>query len=266
MTLRGWGSPSAAYDRGSQPVTGGSDGVISFRPARQVRLYEEVADQLREAILSGQYQPGDRLPTERELMSSFEVSRAVVRQATMNLEHEGLVEVQVGSGGGTFVVESHVDTVIRAFEYHFRHNSVSLDHYISAKRALEPALAAAVLSGGTEADWDRLAENIGRSAEALARDADDREQLRLSLEFHELLVAATRNPVLEALFIALVRMGERVPAFISPVHTDWSRLLAEHRELLDALRACDEARFTALLLSHLKSVNHIYGEEADPDH
>jgi hypothetical protein len=35
---------------------------------------------------------------------------------------------------------------------------------------------------------------------------------------------------------------------------------------LDALRACDEARFTALLLSHLKSVNHIYGEEADPDH
>ena len=259
MTLPEWPSTSAAYDRDSQPGTGGPDRVTSFRPARHVRLYEEVADQLREAILSGQYRPGNRLPTERDLMTSFGVSRAVVRQATMNLEHEGLVEVQVGSGGGAFVVESHVDTVIRALEHHFRHNSVSVRHYISAKRALEPALAAAVVSGGTEADWEHLAENIGRSAEALAQNADDRAQLRLSLEFHELLVAATRNPVLEALFIALVRMGERVPAFISPVHTDWRHLLAEHRKILDALRARDQHRCTELLLSHLDTVDQIYG-------
>lgn len=87
--------PTIAGPTGSGAAGSGS----SFRPARQVRLYQDVGDQLREEILSFPILPGDRLPPERELMASFGVSRAVIRQATVSLEHEGLVDVQVGAGG-----------------------------------------------------------------------------------------------------------------------------------------------------------------------
>ncbi|MFF0447512.1 FadR/GntR family transcriptional regulator [Streptomyces sp. NPDC004609] len=243
----------------AEPSPAAGAGAPGFRPARHLRLYQDVARQLREAILSGRYRPGDRLPTEPELMSTFGVSRAVARQATMNLEHEGLVEVQVGSGGGAFVAEPGADSVHRALENHLRHSGVTVADYLAAKRALEPALAAAVLSGATDGDLRRLQRNIDDSRKAYEEGADPAELLRLSLEFHEIIATASGNPVLEALFIALVRMGQRVPAFNSAsAPHDWEHLFEEHRRLVTALRDGDSARFTGLLLQHLDSVGEIY--------
>ncbi|WP_283136819.1 FadR/GntR family transcriptional regulator [Rhizohabitans arisaemae] len=251
---------SRTPDGGERRAASGTPPV--FRPARHTRLYEEVASQLREAILSGVYRPGERLPTERELMGMFDVSRAVARQATMNLEHEGLVEVQVGSGGGAFVAAPTVNAVHRALENHMRHSQVSVLDYLAAKRILEPVLATAVLAGASTDDLRRLQENVDLSRSALARGRGAAELLRLSLDFHEILVAATGNPVLEALFIALVRMGNRVPAFTSATaHHDWEHLFEEHAQVLTALRAGDAGRFTALMLRHLDSVDEIYTEQ-----
>ena len=63
-----------------------------------MRLYQEVGGQLREAIVSGQYSLGDRLPPERDIAENFSVSRSVVREALIMLELEKLVEVRKGSG------------------------------------------------------------------------------------------------------------------------------------------------------------------------
>lgn len=223
-----------------------------------MRLYEDVAAQLREAVLSGRFRPGDRLPTERDLMAEFGVSRAVVRQATMNLEHEGLVDVQVGSGGGTFVLDSGIDAVCRAFENLFRHKGVEMPHYLAAKRVLEPAITSAILANSGSEHYRALDESLQRFRAALDAGADNLAMLRLSLEFHELLIQATGNPVLEALLVALVRMGERVPAFTMTSQADWPHIHDEHVQILDALRRQQHARFTELMLAHLDTVGAIY--------
>jgi GntR family transcriptional regulator len=59
-------------------------------------LYEQVADALREEIRAGRYQPGDKLPSERELTERFEVSKMTVRAAIVQLRGEGLVTSRVG--------------------------------------------------------------------------------------------------------------------------------------------------------------------------
>ncbi|MDV7244340.1 MULTISPECIES: FadR/GntR family transcriptional regulator [Rhodococcus] len=130
--------------------------MTTFKPATRGLLYETVAEQLREAILDGHYRPGDRLPTEGELTQEFQVSRAVIRQATMSLEGEGLVDVQVGAGGGTYVLDGGIEAVLRAFENLFRHRGFSPEHYLAAKAVLEPALCAAVVVAATPADERRL--------------------------------------------------------------------------------------------------------------
>jgi len=62
------------------------------------RLYQQIADQLRDMIDRGEYGPGDNLPPERELAKQFGVSRTSVREALIALEVIGIVSVRVGNG------------------------------------------------------------------------------------------------------------------------------------------------------------------------
>ena len=62
------------------------------------RLYQQIAQQLRQLIAGGEFPPGSRLPAERELASQLGVSRPSVREALIALEVEGWVEVRTGSG------------------------------------------------------------------------------------------------------------------------------------------------------------------------
>jgi len=74
---------------------------MSFSSARSAPLYVRLADQLREGILSGQWHPGDTLPSEPELCALHGVSRGTVVKAIDLLIHDGLVQRKQGSG--TFV-------------------------------------------------------------------------------------------------------------------------------------------------------------------
>jgi GntR family transcriptional repressor for pyruvate dehydrogenase complex len=72
--------------------------VLPFQPPRRRRLHQDVADQLRDAILDGRFAPGDKLPPERELAEEFQVNRTSVREAIKVLEGLGLVSVRQGDG------------------------------------------------------------------------------------------------------------------------------------------------------------------------
>ena len=62
------------------------------------RLYRQIADQLRSLIASGEFQPGSRLPAERDLARQLGVSRPTVREALIALEVADVVDVRIGSG------------------------------------------------------------------------------------------------------------------------------------------------------------------------
>lgn len=70
----------------------------ALRPVQRLRLYEELAQRIIDFAAHTGLKPGDRLPTERELSERMEVSRATVRQATVALEVQGIVEVRHGDG------------------------------------------------------------------------------------------------------------------------------------------------------------------------
>ncbi|OBF19777.1 FCD domain-containing protein [Mycobacterium sp. ACS4331] len=79
----------------------------ALSPVRQIPAHELVVDQMRRALELGQFRPGDRLPTERELAETLDVSRTTVRAAVAVLEREGLIAVRRGRGGG-FTVQAPV--------------------------------------------------------------------------------------------------------------------------------------------------------------
>src|SRR5262249_36351271 len=72
--------------------------VVPFRAPARRRLHEDVAEQLRDAILDGRFPPGTKLPPERELALEFRVNRTSIREAMKVLEGLGLVSIRQGDG------------------------------------------------------------------------------------------------------------------------------------------------------------------------
>lgn len=118
-----WRSIMSAYLRGQQcrrqghphngsntcpPMSNAS--MTSPAPLRRRgrTLAEEVVGNLTESIQQGQLKPGDKLPTESEIMATLGVSRTVVREALSRLQASGLVETRHGIG--TFVLNRPIET------------------------------------------------------------------------------------------------------------------------------------------------------------
>jgi GntR family transcriptional repressor for pyruvate dehydrogenase complex len=63
-----------------------------------VRLFEQAVDQIKELIMEGELQPGDKLPSETHLSRELDVSRSSIREALRALESQGIIEVRSGAG------------------------------------------------------------------------------------------------------------------------------------------------------------------------
>ncbi|MFC0469850.1 phosphonate metabolism transcriptional regulator PhnF [Halalkalibacter kiskunsagensis] len=74
-------------------------------------IYYQLEAEIREQIMSGQLQPGDMLPSEREYSEKYSISRMTIRQAIMNLASEGLITRQ--KGRGTFVAEKKLEQPLK---------------------------------------------------------------------------------------------------------------------------------------------------------
>ena len=75
-----------------------------FRPVQPVRAYERIVEQVEDAMARGELKPGQRLPSERELVTQFAVSRSTVREALRVLASNGVVRSRPGDPRGPEVL------------------------------------------------------------------------------------------------------------------------------------------------------------------
>jgi DNA-binding FadR family transcriptional regulator len=71
---------------------------MGFAPVKRLKVAEQIAGAIRDAILGGTYSPGQSLPSERALATQFDVNRSTIREALTRLEAKGLVDIKHGGG------------------------------------------------------------------------------------------------------------------------------------------------------------------------
>jgi GntR family transcriptional regulator, transcriptional repressor for pyruvate dehydrogenase complex len=108
-----------------------------FRAARQNRIFQDVVEQIQEAIIQGQLKVGDRLPAERELKETLQTSRSTLREALRVLEQKGLIEIKLGMGGGAVVKAVSSDLVAESLDLLIRSHQVSLRHIAEFRERVE---------------------------------------------------------------------------------------------------------------------------------
>jgi len=217
----------------------------TFSPVRPTRASADVIAQIRQAIFSGRYRPGDRLSTERELARQFGVSRVTVRDALRALEASGLIEVRVGGQGGPYVAQPDVLRLSESLENHLRLSGISFRELAEARQALETTAARLAAERAT-------ADDLARLAAALRKPTEPSQSAGASLDFHAALVAAAHNRALLSMFSAtraLLRqaLGElhaRQPDMAAAGHH-------AHQALHDAIAARDPETAVRVMRAHL---------------
>ncbi len=154
-----------------------------------VRGSAGVAAYLRQAILDGAYEFGDRLPAERQLAKSLSCSRATLRDALGHLQQSGFVTRRHGSG--TFVsYRSKID------EYGVAEITSPLQ-LVEVRVALEPDMVRLATVNGTAREINRMGDILT----ALERSDDDASHFSAwDQHFHQALADATKNPLMISLY------------------------------------------------------------------
>lgn len=221
-----------------------------FTPVKQNRIAVEIVNQLKGAILSGRFKPGERLPTERELTEQFRVSRVVVREAVRELEIKGLVKIQQGPTGGAYVTDLSFDHLHGAFLDLFLYTKVSVAELIQARILIECEIAR-IAAGRIEAQSAR------RLQDALAAEQHDSathaEFVANRLMFHCVLAELGANRLLQATASALFRMTGDVILEVKPVKKVIHRP-SEHAEILSAILRHEGEAAARAMQRHLENM------------
>jgi DNA-binding FadR family transcriptional regulator len=131
-----------------------------FKPLPSKRAFEEISNQIKEAIHSGLLQPSDRLPPERELSRQFNVSRMAVREALRVLEDSGFIYIMKGSNGGTFIKAPDPSDVVKSVTTFSVRGGVTLEQIIEARLMIEVSSLELLIERITDVELKELKQNI----------------------------------------------------------------------------------------------------------
>src|SRR5947207_6101415 len=141
------------------------------RPAeRAPRTSELVADSIRSQVARGELVPGDRFPSEDQLMEVFGVARTTLREALRILESEGLVEVLRGRRGGPRVTRPSVEHLAKGFALTLQLDGVQMSDVYQARMLVEPQLAAMIARDRSSEALRELRAAIDRAASMAEAD------------------------------------------------------------------------------------------------
>jgi GntR family transcriptional repressor for pyruvate dehydrogenase complex len=190
------------------------DAGTIFTPARRTRSFEDVVAQIRNAIIEGKLEAGQRLPNERTLCGMFGISRSTLREGLRALEALGVVEVRTGAAGGVFVAEPGGDQVGLALEAlihfsdatardlaEFRDSFESETAFMAAQRATAEDVATLEaivkefrrLAGQDGVPWPTLAELDARFHDGVARASHNQVRVAIMLGIHRALFRASAS-------------------------------------------------------------------------
>ena len=235
--------------------TAGPFGAL-LAPVSMRTAGERIAERLVTAIALGEFEPGQRLPAERELSATLEVSRTTVREALQRLQAAGYVTTRRGRGGGTFIQTAagpgSDEMIKRTLDPAWNELTELLDY----RRLIEQQIARTAAERRSDQDIAAI-----RAAVAEYRNATGRDARRLADHaLHQAIARATHNSRLVELS-ARIRREVGLGFDAEPYTPEMRRrALRQHPTLARAVIEGDPDRAARLAASHFKLTDDTLAE------
>lgn len=225
------------------------NGATPESTRHEPRLYRVVADRIQQLIVAERIQPGERLPSERDLATKLCVSRASLREALIALELGGAIEVRGGSG--VYVSELQPEAALPEagpgpFEV------------LSARRLIEAEIAAIAARVATDSAIDAILKAVQEMEASHANKASNEHADR---NFHLAIARATGNSALVgSLSYLWDQRGHLWHRLKEHFQTEELRqeTLKDHRNIFEAIASHDAAAAKKAMRAHLERVTRTF--------
>jgi GntR family transcriptional repressor for pyruvate dehydrogenase complex len=201
--------------------------------SRTHKISDQIIEQIRNAILSGRFKPGDKVASEKELMSEFGVSKATLREALRVLEGMGLVEIRKGIAGGVFIAEVDMKTTIHSIINFLHFKTVSVKDITMIRYLLEPPVAQIAASRIQPDDIMKL-ESLIIENPAVPHTIVSRE-----IGFHRYLARMTENPILILVMDFIDNILNDIKFQLDPGDEFYHKVARAHQAILECLKQKD---------------------------
>ena len=222
---------------------------MKIDPQSPTDLSAQIAQAIRDAIVSGRLIVDERLPSESELADQFQVSRPTVREALKRLAAQSLIRTQRGASGGAFVNRlSFPDAYsqqITTSTLLLSMNAVSFDTACEARYALERACAPLAAQRRTPDQLATMRAEIFRQTQP---GLTDEAFCASDVAFHRALVDGAGNPVLSYQLAGAVEAMQPLMNMITFTERSRGAIIALHSKIADALDAHDAATVDVALV------------------
>ncbi|HHV81949.1 TPA: FadR family transcriptional regulator [bacterium] len=216
-----------------------------MKEIKRETLSEQIAERLKEYIFEKGLKPGDRLPTETELMKIFGVSRSSVREAIKALQLRGLIDVKPRKGAviSNFDLSVVFDSVM--YDLSIRSDEEIFLEILEARKALETAILPVVVEKIDEEYLDKLENWLNKMSNATSAD----EHRVYDMLFHQTLIEATHNRFLIQMGVVIFKFFQKLYELFP--HKSGIVSLNEHKAIYEAIKAGDVEELQKIIDVHL---------------
>jgi GntR family transcriptional regulator, transcriptional repressor for pyruvate dehydrogenase complex len=222
-----------------------------FEAIRRNKVYEEVARQIERLILN-KLQPGDKLPSERELAETLGVSRGSIRDAIRSLELLGLVEPR--QGAGTIVREVTADALVNPLANMLVRQREHVAELLDFRKMLEPPLAGRAAMHASPDEISEMEEILRRQEAKLSKGE---VAIGEDSDFHYSVALASGNGVVLKLLDVLMDLLRETRERSLQVAGRPQKSLAGHKRILAAIKRGDAEAAKAAMRRHIEDVEEI---------
>ncbi|MBF0280131.1 MAG: FadR family transcriptional regulator [SAR324 cluster bacterium] len=226
-----------------------------FENTKTVKKSGHLAIQIRQRILSGEFNPGDPALQEKDIMEEFHVSKGTAREALKILESQGLIDIRTGPKGGVSVTQVSVDKANEMMWNYFFRSDITIKDIYQVRKVLEPLLAEIVTPLLSRDTINRLAVNLD-SLDCVGKYESTAERI-VELDFHKILAECCPNPILAFFIQFIINLLEKIVMAQGIEFTDESEKLKMsgynfHADLLKSFLNKDAVEATRLMSEHMK--------------
>jgi len=222
---------------------------VSRYQVERKTLSEQVADRLETEIIEGRLSENAQLPSERELMGQFGVGRPAVREALFYLQRLGLIVIN--NGKRARVIRPTAEAVMARLSGVTRQLLSKPDgqqYFQEARAMFEISLARYAAVNASEEDVQRLRDALQDNRDAIG---DEARFKRSDNYFHGVLASIGRNPIFDAIHVALSEWLDDRRAQVLQQQDEDKAATAAHAEIVEAIESRNADAAEAAMRRHL---------------
>ena len=223
---------------------------LVFNKTKTVRTFQNIVDQIQNAILDGKLKAGDKLPSEMKLKDMFDASRGTIREALRVLEQRGLIDIKTGVSGGAIIRDLSTEKITEGLDLLMQYQKVSPKHLEEFRHEVEGRVTALAAERATNKDIQQLKTILAEARQQLTKGVDGQKDFfRIDVKLHIALAHISRNP----LFTAVLQMIHEniLGRSLRIYRTSENILMENYNDLCDIVNAVERGEANeARLLAH----------------